>query len=76
MNLRKIVAGIVLAVVILFPFRLAYLDQPDMGPKSFINFLLVIVGVAVFGILVSGSKSKDTTLTAEKKFEHTHKKAA
>jgi hypothetical protein len=76
MSTRKFIAGIILALVVLFPFRMAYLDQPDMGPKSLLNFLLVIAGCAVFGILISGEKKREPSMVAEKKLDHQQKKAA
>jgi hypothetical protein len=76
MTARKAIAGIVLALTVLFPFRYAYLTQPDMGPKSLLNFLLVIAGCALFGILNSGGGRKETTMTAEKPSEQSKREAA
>ncbi len=76
MSTRKIIAIAVLVLTILFPFRLAYLNQPDMGPKSLLNFLLVLVGCTVFGILNSRSEIEKTKMTGESKDGHHHKEAA
>ena len=75
MNSRKLFAGIILALTILFPFRLAFLDQPDMGPKSLLNFLMVLVGVALFAVLASDKDKSE--MSAEKRHDQfAQKKAA
>ncbi len=76
MNTRKIAAGLVLVLTVLFPFRLAYLNQPDMGPKDLLNFLAVIAGCAIFGILVSGGEKEKSTMTVEKPAEQSKREAA
>jgi hypothetical protein len=76
MNTRKLIAGAILALTILFPFRYAFLDQPDHGPKSLMSFLLVLIGGALFAVFSSSKSADDSKMNAEKKFDHSHKKAA
>ena len=76
MNARKLIAGITLILTLLFPFRLAFLDQPDHGPKALLNFLLVLAGAAIFAILLSGDTRKESQMTASRHENDDTKKQA
>jgi len=45
---RTIAAIIVAAVIIVFPFRTAFIETEEPGIKAFISFLITLAGVFVF----------------------------
>jgi hypothetical protein len=58
MNTRKIVAVAIVILIILFPFRWAYLEiDKSMGIKGLIMFLITLLGV-FFSMYLYGSENK------------------
>lgn len=59
MNTKRIVAYLILLASFLLPFRFAYLDLPDTGAKSLVYFLFVVLGVAIYTVIMFGVESKE-----------------
>ncbi len=76
MTPRKIAAFIIIVLTILFPFRLAYVNQPESFHLSLIYFLLTLVGCAIFGALLSGDSKKKVEMTVETAKDQNRKEAA
>ena len=51
MNTRKIIAVIVAMLVILFPFKRAFLTDNEPGLMMIASFILTVVGIVVFYML-------------------------
>lgn len=54
---KKIAAFIIALLIIIFPFRRAFLSDKEPGLMMMVSFLVTIVGIVVFYILTMNNEN-------------------
>jgi fatty-acid desaturase len=55
---RKITAWVIILLVIIFPFRKAFLSGETPGIMMMLSFVVTLVGIGIFYYLMSTSDNK------------------
>ena len=59
MSTRKILAWVVALLVIVFPFRRAFLSDQGPGIMTMASFIVTLMGIVVFYMLTMNPKTKE-----------------
>ena len=58
---NKVIAWVIMILVIIFPFRRAFLSEEPPGIMMMLSFLVFLVGIGVFYYLNSSGSHSDET---------------